>query len=166
MHKLESILEDEKHKILWDFEIQIDPLLPARRPDLVKVNKKKGTCRLVVLAVPTNQRRNIKTKTETSSFHFYFPSVAMSKYSDLARELKKLWNMKVTVMPVVISTLGTAPKSLIRELEELEIGGRAEAIQTTALLRSARILRRVLVSPDSSERPSADAGVENSQEVK
>ena len=64
----------------------------------------------------------------------------------------------VTVIPIVISALGTIPKGLVRELEELEIGGRAETIQTTAFfllgpniekrpgdfLRSARIPRRIL----------------------
>ena len=36
------------------------------------------------------------------------------------------------------------PKRSERKLELLEIGGRMESIKTTALLRSARILRRVL----------------------
>ena len=35
------------------------------------------------------------------------------KYLDLARELKKLWNMKVTVISVVIGTLGTITKGLV-----------------------------------------------------
>ena len=48
--------------------------------------------------------------------------------------------MKVTVIPIVFGALGTVPKGL----EELEITVRIETIQTTALLRSARILRRVL----------------------
>ena len=43
------------------------------------------------------------------------------KYLDLARELKKLWNMKVTVIPIVIGALGTIPKGLVKRLEELEI---------------------------------------------
>ena len=34
MHKPESILENEMHKILWDFEIQTDHLISARWPDL------------------------------------------------------------------------------------------------------------------------------------
>ena len=89
------------------------------------------------------------------------------KYLDLVREVKKLWNMKVTVMPVVISALGIVPKGLIRGLEDLEIRGRPSAIQTTALLRSARILRR---APENcgdlpNERPSANAGMKNSQGV-
>ena len=49
----------------------------------------------------------------------------------------------VTLKPIVIITLGTIPKDLIKGLEELEIRGRAETIQTTAL-RLTRILRRVL----------------------
>ena len=40
--------------------------------------------------------------------------------------------MKVTVIPVVISALGTVFKGLEKRLEELEIGGRIETIQTTA----------------------------------
>ena len=66
------------------------------------------------------------------------------KYLDLARELKKLWNMKVTIVPIVIGALGTTIKGLLKGLEDLEVGGRVETIQTTALLRTARILRRVL----------------------
>ena len=33
----ESVLENEKHKIFWDFEIQTDHLISARRPELVIV---------------------------------------------------------------------------------------------------------------------------------
>ena len=66
------------------------------------------------------------------------------KYHDLAREIKKLWNMKATIVPIVIGALGTIAKGLLKGLEDIEIGGRVETIQTTALLRTARILRRVL----------------------
>ena len=37
----ESVIENEKRKILRDIEIQTDHLISARRPDLVIVNKKK-----------------------------------------------------------------------------------------------------------------------------
>ena len=42
MHNPESVLKNEMHKVLWDFEIQIDHLISARRPDLVIVNKNRG----------------------------------------------------------------------------------------------------------------------------
>ena len=63
------------------------------------------------------------------------------KYLDLARELKKLWNMKVTNIPIVIDALGTVIKGWLQWVEDLEITGRVETIQITALLRSARILK-------------------------
>ena len=52
--------------------------------------------------------------------------------------------MKVTVILIATGTFEKIPKGLVRELEELEVGGRIETIQTTALLRSARILKSVL----------------------
>ena len=65
------------------------------------------------------------------------------KYFDLARELKKLWNMKARIIPIVISAFGTVTKGLLKGLEDLVVGGRMETIQTTILLGTARILRRV-----------------------
>ena len=44
------------------------------------------------------------------------------KYLDLARELKKLWNMKVTIIQVMIGAFGTLTKGLLKGLEDLEVG--------------------------------------------
>ena len=52
--------------------------------------------------------------------------------------------MKVTIVPIVTGALGTVTKGLLKSLEDLEFDGRVETIQTTALLRTAGILRRVL----------------------
>ena len=50
MHKPETVLENETNKILRDFKIETDHLIPARRPDQVMINKKenmrcRGFCR-------------------------------------------------------------------------------------------------------------------------
>ena len=66
------------------------------------------------------------------------------KYLDLNGEFKKLWNMKVTIVPIMIGAFGTITKGLLKGLEDLKVGGRVETIQPTALLRTTRILRRVL----------------------
>ena len=55
-----------------------------------------------------------------------------------------IWNMKVTVIPIVNGALGTVTKDLVQGLEGLEIRGQVQTIQTTTLLRSVRILRGVL----------------------
>ncbi len=52
--------------------------------------------------------------------------------------------MKVTIIPIVIGAFGTVTKGLLKGLEDLEVGGRFETIQTKTLLRTTRILRRVL----------------------
>ena len=89
----------------------------------------KRTCQIVDFSVPADHRVKLK-KCEKKA-----------KYLDLARELKKLWNMKVTIVPVVIGTFGTITKGLLKGLEDLEFGGRLGTIQMTELLRTARILR-------------------------
>ncbi len=52
--------------------------------------------------------------------------------------------MKVTIVPIVIGAFDTIRKGLLKVLEDLEVGGRVETIQKTALLRTARIPGRVL----------------------
>ena len=64
------------------------------------------------------------------------------KYLNFTRELIKLWNMKVTIIPIVIDVFGTVTKGFIKGLEE--ITERVDIIQTTTFLGTARILRRVL----------------------
>ena len=57
--------------------------------------------------------------------------------------MKKLWNMKVTIVTTVIGAFGTITKGSLKGLGDLEVGGRVETLQMTALLRTDRILRRV-----------------------
>ena len=68
----------------------------------------------------------------------------IEKYQDLARELKRLWNVKTQVIPVVIGALGTMPKTLVQWLEKIGIETKISDLQKTAILHSARILRKVL----------------------
>ena len=92
----------------------------------------KIICKIVDFAVPADHRIKLKECEKKD------------KCLNLAQELKKLWNMKVTIISVVIGAFGTVTKGLLKRLENLEVGGRVETIQTTALLRMSRILRRVL----------------------
>ena len=134
MHNPAPVLENYMHKLLCDFNMHIDHLILARRPDLITINKKKKKriCKIIDFAVPTDHIKKLKECEKKD------------KYLDLAREMKKLWNMKVTIVPIVIGAFGTITKGLLKGLEDLEVGRRVEIIQMTALLRMAKILRRVL----------------------
>ena len=82
----------------------------------------------------------------------------LNKPLDLARELKK-----VMVISIVDEALGTVSSDLEKRLGEPEIRERIEIIQTIALLKSAKILRRVLkvCHSDSSKNHQLKAGMEN-----
>ena len=56
----------------------------------------------------------------------------------------KIWNMKVTIIPILIGAFGIVSKGLLKGLEDVEVGGRVETIQTTTLLKTVRILRVIL----------------------
>ena len=89
-----------------------------------KKKKKKKICNIVNFAVPEDHRIKLKECEKRD------------KYLDHARKLKKLWNMKVTIIPIVIGAFGTVTKGLLKGLEDLEVGDRVETIQTTALLET------------------------------
>ena len=50
--------------------------------------------------------------------------------------------MKVTIIPISIGALGKVTKGWVQGLEDSEIKGWVETMQTIALLRSAGILRK------------------------
>ena len=67
--------------------------------------QKKKICKIVDFVVLADQRIKLKECEKRD------------KYLDLARELKKLWNMKVRIIPIVIGAFGTVTKGLLKGLE-------------------------------------------------
>ena len=79
--------------------------------------KKKRTCKSVDFAVPADHRIKLKEWEKKD------------KYQDLAREFKKkLWSMKVTIIPIMIGAFGTVTKGLLKGLEDLKVGGRVDVV--------------------------------------
>ena len=68
-----------------------------------KKEKKKRTCRIVHFAVPADHRVKLRENEKRN------------KYQVLSRELKKPWNMKVTIIPIVTGVLGTVTKDWYRD---------------------------------------------------
>ena len=79
----------------------MDHLISAWQPDLIINNNKKEN-----VAAPADHRVKLKE------------SEKKNKYLDPIRGLKKPWNMKVTVIPIVVNAL-----DLVKELENLETSG-------------------------------------------
>ena len=78
MHNPAAVLENDAHKLRWDFDIQTDHPISARRPDLIINNpfQKKRIFKTVNFAVPADHRIKLKECEKKD------------KNLDLARELK------------------------------------------------------------------------------
>ena len=133
-HRAEKILENERCKLLWDFDLKTDRVISARRPDLLIVDKESREATIIDVAVPGDSRVASK-ETEKQT-----------KYRDLAIELQRLWELrKVKVVPIVIGALGAVTPMLSKYLREISVEHvTVEQLQRTTLLGTANILRRYL----------------------
>ena len=60
MHKLESVLENKTYTILWDFEIQTDRRILARRLVRALISQKEMTSYIKDFAVTADTERKWK----------------------------------------------------------------------------------------------------------
>ena len=97
VYKPEHKLENETHIIRWDFETQTDNPTPARKPYLELINKKKER----VIKRICHFIRSLSEKKKIKNIY---------KYLHLAKEPKKLWNIKVAMIPITVGTLATVLK--------------------------------------------------------
>ena len=92
------------------------------------------------------------------------------KYLDLPRELKKLWNMKVTVIPIIIRALCTVTKGLVQGLGNNGTGGDSPKYSIIEIgqniEKSPGDLRRLAVPEIPVKKTSANADLKNSQKSK
>ena len=113
--------------------VQCDNVIKARRPDVIVIHKEKKEALIVDIAVPVDTRIAEKELEK------------VEKYQDLKREIKRLWELRYAkVVPVVIGALGSVTKDLECWTEKMDIVTEVGVLQKTALLGTARILRKVL----------------------
>ena len=131
--KREGVLESENFKILWDFTVQCEREIEARRPAIVFIDKKEREVVIIDVPIPGDDR--VKHKE----------FVKLQKYQLLKDEIAKVWRMrKVIVVPVVIEDLGAVSVNFKECMKRIGVNVRLEVIHKTALLGTARILRKVL----------------------
>ena len=67
------------------------------------------------------------------------------RYQELKTEIKRMWNIRsIKVTPVVVGALGSISKKLKKCIEKLGVVISTTLLQKTALLETARTLRKVL----------------------
>ena len=90
---------------MWDFSIQTDHVIEPRRQDLVVVDKKERSVKIIDFAVPGDSRIQEIEKDK------------IEKYQDLGRALQKIWNSKVKIIPLVVGSLNAIPKQFGNRLK-------------------------------------------------
>ena len=105
-------------------------LIQAARGD--KIDNCKESCNIIDFAVPGDSSIEEKKKDKKE------------KYQDLGRELQKIWNVKVKIIPLVVGSLGATPKQFGNRLKQIGIIVGTAQVQKIVLLGTSRILRKVL----------------------
>jgi hypothetical protein len=66
------------------------------------------------------------------------------KYKDLTMEIRRMWNVKPKVIPVIIGATGTISMSFRKYVSNIPGNHEVKELQKTAILGTAHILRKVL----------------------
>lgn len=127
-------LDNQKVKIYWDTTIRTDRTIVHNRPDILFINKPTKEAFLLDIATPLDENVH-KTYLEK-----------ISKYEDLAYEIKDLWRLKrVTILPFIISANGLVHKNFLSNLKTLELDYTyLVECQKAVILGTCRIVRKVL----------------------
>ena len=137
LHKPDTVCQNEDAKILWDMDIQTDRVIPARRPDIIVMDQKRREAVIIDIAEPSDRKCQEREQDK------------IEKYQDLRLEIQKLWNVKATVVPVVIGALGSHSPHLSQYLEKIPGCHDIAKLVRAALLGSAHILRKTLNLPEN-----------------
>ena len=84
--------------ILWNQQVQTDRTIPNNKPDIIIRDNGKRTCMLIDVAIP-GDRNVIKKEAEK-----------VLKYKELTMEIQRMWNVKTSVIPVIIGASGIISK--------------------------------------------------------
>ena len=96
--------EEGDATVLWNQAVHTDREITANRPDIILKNNKEKTCTLIDVAIP--EERNVVQKEAEKKL----------KYQSLCMEVQRMWNLKFTIIPVIIGATGVVTRSLRKNL--------------------------------------------------
>jgi len=66
------------------------------------------------------------------------------KYKSLDIEIQRMWNLKCTIVPVIIGATGVVTRRLRKNLEAVPGKHSIDSLQKTAILGTSHVIRKVL----------------------
>ena len=118
--------------MLWNQEVHTDGEVTTNRPDIIIKNKKEKTCTLIDVAIPAD--RNVVQKEAEKKL----------KYKRLCIEIQRMWNLKCTIIPIIIGPTGIVMRSLRKNLEAVPRKHSIDSLEKTAIPGTSHIIRKVL----------------------
>jgi hypothetical protein len=94
------VYEEGDVTVLWNQAVHTDTEVTANRPDIIIKNKKEKTRTLIDVTIPAD--RNVVQKEAEKKL----------KYKRLGIEIQRMWNLKCTIVAVIIGATGIVTKSL------------------------------------------------------
>jgi len=70
--------------------------------------------------------------------------IIIIKYKSLCIEIQRMWNLKCTIVPVIIGATGIVTRTLKKNLETIPGKHSIDSLQKTAILGTSHIIRKVL----------------------
>jgi len=99
---------------------------------IIIITKKEKTCILIDVAIGVD--RNVVQQEAEEKF----------KYKSLCIEIQRMWNLKCTIVSVIIGATGIVTRSLRKILEAAPGKHSIDSLQKTAILGTSHIIRKVL----------------------
>ena len=124
--------EEGDATVLWNQAVHTDREVTANKPDIIIKNKKEKTCTLVNVAIPAD--RNVVQKEAEKKL----------KYKNLCIEIQRMWNLKCTIVPVIIGATGIVTRNLRKNLETVTGKHSIDSLQKIAIHGTSHIIRKVL----------------------
>jgi len=104
-HMPKPVYEDGDITVLWNQAVHTDREVTANRTDIIIKNKKEKTCTLIDVAIPA-ERNAVQKEAEKKL-----------KYKNWGIEIKRMWDLICTIIPVITGTTGIVTRSLRKNLE-------------------------------------------------
>ena len=124
--------ECDNYEVWWDRPVETTLKLEHNKPDVVVIDRKKRFWTLIDFSVPND--KNVVTKGEEK----------VKNHSELAKEIRRIHKVKTKIVPIIVGALGVLPTKLEENLQYLEIPYVKRCLQTSAIIGSSIVLRKVL----------------------
>ena len=132
-HKPKKVVETESATILWDFSIHADRTIQANKSDINIKGHKEKTCKLLDFTFPLDI--NISAKQFEK----------LSNYKNLQMEIERMWQLKTSVIPIVVGALVLVKRGTAKHLKKI-LGKQNLAEMQKILLTSTEHIKKSVIN--------------------